>query len=46
MYGGKEAILAQLEQTLKDLQTDYLDSYLVHWPVPGKPPSSGITFPF
>jgi len=32
---GPEAIKAQLEQTLTDLQTDYLDLYLVHWPVPG-----------
>lgn len=33
---GPDAIRAQLEQSLNDLQTDYLDLYLVHWPVPGK----------
>jgi diketogulonate reductase-like aldo/keto reductase len=32
---GPDAIRERLEQTLKDLQTDYLDLYLVHWPVPG-----------
>ena len=26
----------QVLQTLEDLQTEYLDVYLVHWPVPGK----------
>eukprot|EP00960_Hanusia_phi_P076385 768554-Hanusia_phi.AAC.4 len=36
IYEGREAILEQLEQTLRDLGTDYLDIYLVHWPVPGK----------
>lgn len=31
---GSDAIRAQLEQTLTDFQTDYLDLYLIHWPVP------------
>eukprot|EP00286_Rhodomonas_abbreviata_P014536 CAMPEP_0181327578 /NCGR_PEP_ID=MMETSP1101-20121128/22185_1 /TAXON_ID=46948 /ORGANISM="Rhodomonas abbreviata, Strain Caron Lab Isolate" /LENGTH=324 /DNA_ID=CAMNT_0023436265 /DNA_START=148 /DNA_END=1122 /DNA_ORIENTATION=- len=35
IYQGKEAVRAQVEKTLRDLQTDYLDLYLVHWPVPG-----------
>jgi diketogulonate reductase-like aldo/keto reductase len=33
---GPDAIRAQLDKTLNDLGTDYLDLYLVHWPVPGK----------
>jgi len=36
IYQGPEAVRAQFYQTLKDLQTDYLDLYLIHWPVPGK----------
>eukprot|EP00053_Salpingoeca_punica_P002984 m.40584 g.40584 ORF g.40584 m.40584 type:complete len:315 (+) comp11904_c0_seq1:38-982(+) len=36
IYEGEAAVRAQVEQSLKDLQTDYLDMYLVHWPVPGK----------
>mmetsp|Transcript_52340 Transcript_52340/g.84695 ORF Transcript_52340/g.84695 Transcript_52340/m.84695 type:complete len:321 (-) Transcript_52340:258-1220(-) len=36
VYEGREAILAQLDQTLSDLQVKYLDAYLIHWPVPGK----------
>ena len=36
VYKGPEAVRAQVQQTLKDLQTDYLDLYLIHWPVPGK----------
>jgi diketogulonate reductase-like aldo/keto reductase len=35
MEQGADAIRAQVEQTLQDLRTDYLDLYLIHWPVPG-----------
>lgn len=33
---GDGAVRAQLERTLSDLGTDYVDLYLIHWPVPGK----------
>ena len=33
---GEAAIRSQLEKTLEDLGTDYVDLYLIHWPVPGK----------
>jgi len=33
---GPQAVRDQLEQTLKDLQTPYLDLYCIHWPVPHK----------
>ncbi|KAL7439262.1 hypothetical protein ACHAXH_008427 [Discostella pseudostelligera] len=33
---GDAAIRAQLDKTLADLGTTYLDLYLIHWPVPGK----------
>ncbi|EGD77922.1 hypothetical protein PTSG_12899 [Salpingoeca rosetta] len=36
IYKGPEAVKAQVHKCLADLQTDYLDLYLVHWPVPGK----------
>ena len=36
LYAGRSAIREQVGKSLADLQTDYLDLYLVHWPVPGK----------
>ncbi|KAL1980913.1 hypothetical protein VTN96DRAFT_3333 [Rasamsonia emersonii] len=38
-------VAAGLEQTLKDLQTDYLDLYLVHWPVRLVPNETSALFP-
>jgi alcohol dehydrogenase (NADP+) len=39
---GRDRVLPALKDTLRDLRLDYLDLYLVHWPVPIRP---GITFP-
>lgn len=33
---GDAAVRARLEKTLADLGTDYVDLYLIHWPVPNK----------
>ncbi|MDJ0580270.1 aldo/keto reductase [Crocosphaera sp.] len=38
----KNDVVPALKQTLKDLQIDYLDLYLIHWPVAFKPE---INFP-
>ncbi|MFV0361567.1 MAG: aldo/keto reductase [Suipraeoptans sp.] len=40
---GKGMVRPALLQTLKDLQMDYLDAYLVHWPFPNyHAPGAGI----
>lgn len=33
---GESAIRGQFEETIRNLGVDYLDLYLIHWPVPGK----------
>ena len=32
--GSKESIVKQCDESLKNLKTDYIDIYLVHWPDP------------
>jgi len=34
VYEGASAVRASVEQTLKDLGTDYMDMFYIHWPVP------------
>jgi aryl-alcohol dehydrogenase-like predicted oxidoreductase len=36
-YAGKESVVRECEESLKRLQTDYLDLYQIHWPDPTTP---------
>lgn len=37
VYSGRESIIAECEDSLKRLGTDYIDLYQIHWPDPTTP---------
>ncbi len=37
VYSGRESIIAECEESLKNLGTDYIDLYQIHWPDPTTP---------
>ena len=39
---GRDDVVPALRKTLADLRLDYLDLFLVHWPLPQRP---GVSFP-
>jgi alcohol dehydrogenase (NADP+) len=39
---GRDNVAAALQKSLHDLQLDYLDLYLIHWPIPLEP---NVSFP-
>jgi diketogulonate reductase-like aldo/keto reductase len=36
IFKGADAVKQQVDKAIGDLQCDYIDLFLVHWPVPGK----------
>jgi len=36
IFDGPAAVREQVQKTIKDLGCEYLDLYMIHWPVPGK----------
>lgn len=37
VYSGRESIIAECEESLRNLGTDYIDLYQIHWPDPSTP---------